>query len=113
LPSIVDARNRFLADGGELIPRRDRLWISAVEASDLYREHFDLWIGNRPNLNTEPALRCVANTWCRASLQSSAVISEPQRWIDLDYRTVEEVSFGGRLTSVATRRNRSWFGRLV
>jgi len=103
VPSIVDARNRFLADGGELIPRRDRLWVSAVEASDLYREHLNFWIGNRLGLNTEPALRLVANTWRRASLQSSAVISEPQRWIDLDYRTVEEVSFRGRLTSVATR----------
>jgi protein arginine N-methyltransferase 1 len=114
LPTIVDARKRFLAEGGELIPKSDRLWVSAVEAPDVYREHLSFWGCNHVGLNTEPALKIVANTLCRANLQASAIISVPQRWIDLDYRKIEEVSFGGRLTSVVTRGGTahglaSWF----
>ena len=32
IPSIVDARNRFLAPGGVFIPRRDVAWAAVVEA---------------------------------------------------------------------------------
>jgi protein arginine N-methyltransferase 1 len=103
LPSIVDARERFLVESGELIPRSDKLWVSAVEAPDLYREHFSFWLDNDLGLSTEPALRILANSLSRANLQASAVISEPQRWIELDYKTVKEVSYGARLTSVITR----------
>ena len=31
IPSLVDARRRFLAPGGVLIPRRDTLWASILE----------------------------------------------------------------------------------
>jgi type I protein arginine methyltransferase len=34
LPSIVDARERLLAPGGVLIPQRDVLWATAVEAAE-------------------------------------------------------------------------------
>jgi len=33
IPTIVDARRRFLAPGGTLIPQKDVLWAAVVEAS--------------------------------------------------------------------------------
>ena len=37
LPSIIDARQRFLARGGILVPRCDDVWGAVVEAEALYR----------------------------------------------------------------------------
>jgi len=36
IPSIVDARRRFLAPGGTLIARKDRIWASVVDAPKSY-----------------------------------------------------------------------------
>jgi protein arginine N-methyltransferase 1 len=63
-------------------------------------------------------LRLAVNTWSRADLHSAAVISEPQCWIDLDYRTVEEFSFRGRLSSLVTRQGTAhglaaWFDTVL
>jgi len=103
LPTIVDARRRFLADGGVLIPRRDRLWAAVVEAGDLYHQHLSFWHRNELGLNTGPAHRIVANTWLGASLGSPQMLTEPHCWATLDYATVEVFSFGEQWTSAATR----------
>src|SRR5262249_51191425 len=34
LPSIVDARRRFLAPGGTLIPKQDAVWVGVVESPE-------------------------------------------------------------------------------
>src|SRR6185295_17966435 len=36
IPSVIDARKRLLARGGVLIPARDALWVSVVEAPQHY-----------------------------------------------------------------------------
>src|SRR5208283_2711711 len=46
IPAIVDARRRFLAPGGTLIPRRDTLWTAVVEAPKPYGELVDPWDSN-------------------------------------------------------------------
>src|SRR5688572_9108388 len=46
IPSIVDARSRFLAPGGILIPRRDVLWAAIVDTPDRYQELVAPWQSN-------------------------------------------------------------------
>src|SRR5262249_29867935 len=43
IPSIIDARRRFLAPGGLLIPQSDTLFAGVVEAHDLYRHRTGPW----------------------------------------------------------------------
>src|SRR5260370_11974510 len=41
--SIMDARDRFLASDGCLIPRRETLWAALVEATELHQEIAGVW----------------------------------------------------------------------
>src|SRR4029077_10268230 len=43
IPTIMDARCRFLSPGGVVIPARDTLWASVVEAPQLYDRFVDCW----------------------------------------------------------------------
>ena len=43
LPAIVDARRRFLAPGGSLIPARDTLWAAPAHAPGLYGRYAGPW----------------------------------------------------------------------
>jgi protein arginine N-methyltransferase 1 len=43
IPSIIDARERLLARGGALIPRRDVLWAAVVEAPEHYEDLVGPW----------------------------------------------------------------------
>ena len=43
IPAIIDARERLLARGGTLIPRRDILWAAAIESADRYGEITGPW----------------------------------------------------------------------
>src|ERR1041385_5716970 len=61
IPSIIDARTRLLANGGVLIPRRDVLWASVVEASERYDEIVSPW--ERTDVDLSRAKRVVTNTW--------------------------------------------------
>src|SRR5688572_3245541 len=51
IPSIVDARTRFLAQGGILIPARDTLWAAIVEAPERYQEIVSPWQSNGLDLS--------------------------------------------------------------
>ena len=39
LVSIIDARDRFLAPNGHMIPRSDTLWIAGIRAPEIYEKH--------------------------------------------------------------------------
>ena len=43
IPSIIDARERHLARGGVLIPKRDLLWAAVVEAPEQYEDLVGAW----------------------------------------------------------------------
>src|SRR5438552_1225796 len=90
LPSITDARRRFLAPGGRLIPRRDTLWAAVVQAPDLYCRHVDPWDDNGYGLDMQAARRFAVNTWRRGPVTPEQLLVEPKRWATLDYATVED-----------------------
>ncbi len=50
LHSLIDARNRFLAPSGRMIPLRDSVWVALVEAPDRYRELVSPFVENEYKL---------------------------------------------------------------
>ncbi len=61
IPAIVDARHRFLAPGGTLIPRRDTLWAAIVEAPKPYGEFVDPWEHNSLGQDLSAARQLIVN----------------------------------------------------
>lgn len=90
LPSIADARRRFLAPGGTLIPRQDAVWAAVVDAPDLYARHTTPWDDCGFDFNMAPARRLAVNTFKKGEVTENRLLTPPQRWATIDYRMVDE-----------------------
>jgi protein arginine N-methyltransferase 1 len=102
LPSIRDAR-RFIGPSGVLIPQRDVIFGAVVEAPDLYRDLVAPWGDGPQGLDFAAARRFAVDRWTKARVSSRQLLVEPQEWVTLDYRTVEEADVRGELRWTADR----------
>jgi len=104
IATIVDARRRLLKPGGVLIPQQDTVWAAMVEAPDIYHEHCDnAWRSANDGFGLEAARRRVVNSFSRQRIESSQLLSEPVRWLLLDYRVIEQASTCGSVQFQAKR----------
>jgi type I protein arginine methyltransferase len=85
IQTLNDARARFLAEGGRMIPISDILFTAVVEAGEQYRALTEPWSLN--GLNLSEALSLVVNTIYGAAA-TQQLISSPQKWCVLDYSCV-------------------------
>jgi type I protein arginine methyltransferase len=85
IPAIADARQRLLADGGVLIPCRDRLWAAIVDAPEVYADHVTPWRDHTHGLALQPAEQMLANTWRKTGLTPHLLLSDSRCLAALDY----------------------------
>ena len=76
IPTIADARRRFLAPGGTLIPRSERIWAAVVEAPERYGKIVDPWEHNSLDRTWSPARRIVVNDLQKARFTPGAVTDQ-------------------------------------
>jgi len=97
IPTIIDARRRLLKSGGVLIPQRDTIWAALVEAPDIYHERYDNAWRLDNEFDMEAARRRTVNGFGKCRVEPNQLLSEPTRWLSLDYRVVEGASACGRI----------------
>lgn len=97
VPSVADARQRFLRPGGTLIPQRDIIRAAVVEAPDVYRRVTVPWVERPFGLDMQAVRRILTNTWRKCRVVPEQLLTEPARWLDLDYRTVLSPDFAGEV----------------
>ncbi len=97
IPSIVDARRRFLAPGGTLIPKKDTLWAAIAEAPEYYGKIVGCWEKNVFGLDLSPARRLAVNDIGKVRLTPEQLLTKPQAWCTLDYATIEDANVQGTL----------------
>jgi len=96
IPTIIDARGRLLKPGGVLIPQQDTIWAALVEAPDIYQEHYDdAWRSANDGFDMEAARRRTINSSTKYRVELNQLLSEPMRWLLLDYRVIERASASG------------------
>lgn len=103
IPSIVDARERLMADGGVLIPRRDTLRGALVSAAERYGKLAGAWDEGGRGFDFSAARRSAVNTWVRAEFGAENLLSSPADWGFLDYSTVIEPDVRGSMDWSAAR----------
>ena len=103
IPSIADARRRFLKPGGALIPRRDVIWLAVATAPDLYEPYAIPWEHNDYGLDLGAVRPLATSDWrkCRARLPQ--LLLEPRPWAALDFATIEDPDVTGEVTWVAAQ----------
>jgi type I protein arginine methyltransferase len=97
IPAIVDARRRFLAPGGSMIPRKDTLWAAIVDAPKPYGELADPWDQNPLHQNLGPARLLAANNTQKVRVSPGELLTGHRLWATLDYATVENHDVRGNL----------------
>lgn len=118
IPAIIDARNRFLASGGTLIPRTDTVWAALVEVPELYERIAGVWDRERYGLNMEAARQLALNGWRKARLTPEQLLGQPQCWAKLDYATVASAAIHAKASWTAGREGIAhgigvWFDRMT
>ena len=103
IPSIVDARARFLSQGGVLIPQRDVAWAAVVEAPDLYAKRTSAWEANGFGLDMSAARHVVINSWSHGRVTSENLLTDLARWATLDYSVVEDSDVHAHLSWTVSR----------
>jgi protein arginine N-methyltransferase 1 len=118
ISSLIDARRRFLAPGGILIPQRETMWVAVVEAPEVHRRHMQPWDDNLYGLNLRAGLRYAANTWGRAPVNPDQLLVKPACWATLDYYDLESPHAVGEVTWTMERPGTGhgllmWFDAVV
>lgn len=87
IPAVADARERFLAPGGVLIPRRDVLRATVVEAPAVWAAYAEPWGGTDLGFDLSPTRRRTLNTWGKEEIRPDHLLAAGRTWAEIDYRT--------------------------
>ncbi|MBI4445708.1 MAG: class I SAM-dependent methyltransferase [Acidobacteria bacterium] len=102
LPAIIDARKRHLLPGGRLIPQRDVLWATAIEATELHTRLIAPWKTSLWELDLSPGMDFARHQWLKVNVDPKDVVLEPQCWATLDYLALETTDVSGELEWTAS-----------
>lgn len=97
IPAIADARRRFLAREGSLIPRKDTMWAAIVQAPKAYGDVVDCWEHNSLGLDLSAARGLAVNNLQHLQVSPSQLLTEHRLWTSLDYASVECADVQGNL----------------
>jgi len=103
LPSIIDARRRFLKRGGALLPRREVMWVAVAGAPDLYEPYVAPWERNAYGLDLRLARPIATNDWRKCRGRPRHVLLEPQAWTTLDFAMIDRADVSRQLVWTALR----------
>lgn len=85
IASIEDARRRFLAPDGVMIPQRDTVWAALVEAYEEYARLTEPWSHDGQGLDLTIAREQLLNSIYKAQFTREQLLTEPRSWCALDY----------------------------
>ena len=103
LPSIEDARERFLAEGGVQIPQRDTVYAAIVETPEFYKRLTSPWKDAGRGIDLTAALPLVLNSVYKVRSSKEQLLTEPQVWCTLDYSVPLNPRAGAKLRFRAAR----------
>jgi protein arginine N-methyltransferase 1 len=103
VPSLIDARKRFLTAGGTLVPRCDFIRAAIVEAPDHYRRCTVPWLENPFALDMRAAGNIVTNTWWKCRVKPEQLLTDTATWAALEYPDIDSPDVSGDFTLTALR----------
>ena len=107
LATLIDARQRFLAPSGAMVPRLERIWAAAINLPRaVYAEEVAGWRGDRWGVDLSAGSRFGTDSEFKASFAPGRVVTEPACVATLNYQELDSPSISAELTLKATRTAR-------
>lgn len=85
LESIEDARKRFLAPGGKMIPESDTLYAAIVDVGKSYEEIVSPWRDTLNGVDLSCILPTLLNSTFYTKVTQNSLLTEAKEWCRLDY----------------------------
>lgn len=94
LPSLFYARDKYLAEGGTLIPDRAKMEIVPVTAVDYFDKMIGCWSKLSQGLDFTLLREFAANTifYEDHQMMADAFLAEPEEILEVDFMTASEIS---------------------
>jgi protein arginine N-methyltransferase 1 len=102
VPTMEDARRRFLAPRGIVIPQRDTLMVAVVEVPEFYSQLTSPW-QSVEGLDLSASLSLILNEYYTARFKADQMLTQPTSWSLLDYTATPEPRATSELKLRATR----------
>lgn len=114
IPAIKDARARFLAPGGMMMPQRDDLWVSLAEAPSVFELYSQPWTANKYGVDLRQCWQHESNRTLSGKVAPDQLLSEPVQWAALDYPTIDDPNVSATISAPIKRAGtahglRLWF----
>jgi protein arginine N-methyltransferase 1 len=118
IPALVDARRRFLAPQGRLIPRQDTLRAALVQMPQAYRRLLAPWKKDMYGLDLRGGRAPTLNSFHKVKVRPAQLLEPAQTWGTFDYETVASPDIRGKLSWEVSRRGKGhglvlWFDTLL
>lgn len=99
LPSLFYARDKYLSEGGTLIPDRARMEVVPVTAAGYYDKVINCWSRPTQAINFDLLRKFAANTIYYEDHQSmvDGFLAEPAEMLEMDFMTESEASCSEKL----------------
>lgn len=114
LPSLLFARDKFLAPGGRLIPDRATMDVAPVSAAEYYAKHIDCWNSDSQGVSFDLVRKYAVNTlfYEGPEERKAGLLSEPAELLEMDFMTATEASCRNRVEVEVTRDGlcHGWLG---
>jgi protein arginine N-methyltransferase 1 len=98
IPSIEDARRRFLNPGGRIIPRRDVLKAAIVEAKEYYSKMTVPWKTGHQGITLSRSLSLVLNGCYTTHFDVDQLLTKAKNWAVLDYQSGAAVNAASEMS---------------
>ena len=96
--SMIDARERFLAPGGALIPQSDRLFGALLNAPETYQRNVLAWEAPLQGFDISVIQRMTANSIYKIRTSNDEYLADPVQIGHIDYRAAATPAFRGEGT---------------
>jgi type I protein arginine methyltransferase len=103
VPTIVDARERFLKPGGHLIPERETVWAAPVRNAESYRKLTAPWEGDEYICRIPTGRRVAVNQWTKEPIAPDQFLAAPQYCGSIEHRTIQDANFRAEITQTITQ----------
>ena len=102
LPSIMDARQRFLREGGLLIPYCDTLHAALVCAPQLYQRHVGVFEAAPYGVDMNALREMAANRWYRGITEELTMASHAIQIATLEYMRLSDPNLDASFELIST-----------
>ena len=93
IPTAVDARRRFLREGGRMIPASDTLWAAPLSAPAVYDRYVSVWDHDEDGLDLGPIRRHATSRWFKCQVTRDQLAADPVCLGTIDYHRMTDTGF--------------------